>query len=106
MKRMLSRFGPDGRWFSSQLPAEVPGLVGYVHMADCRARPWRCAVKPTVDRDLCIGCGNCESVCPEVFLLADDGIAMVLVENVGEEYYECTRDAQDGCPVSAISIQE
>lgn len=63
-------------------------------------------MKPVVDEDLCIGCGNCEDVCPEVFRLMDDGFAHVIAENPGPELYGCTRDAQDACPVAAISIEE
>jgi ferredoxin len=63
-------------------------------------------MKPTVDRDLCIGCGACEDVCPEVFELGEDGISMVITESPGPERYGCVRDAAEDCPVGAISIGE
>jgi ferredoxin len=63
-------------------------------------------MKPVVDEDLCIGCGNCEDTCPEVFRLEDDGLAHVIVENPGEDLYGCVRDAADSCPVDAITIEE
>jgi ferredoxin len=63
-------------------------------------------MKPEVDEDLCIGCGNCEEECPDVFRLMDDGLAHVINEKPGEELYACTRDAQASCPVDAISIEE
>ena len=63
-------------------------------------------MKPTVDIDLCIGCGNCEDVCPNVFRLDDDGLARVINEHPGPELYECTREAEDICPVGAITIEE
>lgn len=63
-------------------------------------------MKPVVDRDLCIGCGVCEEACPEVFRLAEDGIAVVIAEEPGPELYGPVRDAADMCPVEAISIQE
>jgi ferredoxin len=62
-------------------------------------------VKPTVDRGLCIGCGLCEDLCPEVFQVREDGYAYVLVEDPGPELYGCVRDACDACPVEAISTE-
>ena len=29
---------------------------------------------PFIDQDECIGCGNCEESCPDVFRMNDDGI--------------------------------
>ncbi len=63
-------------------------------------------MKPVVDHDLCIGCGNCEDECPEVFRLQDDGLAYVINEQPDEELYGCVRNAADSCPVDAISIEE
>lgn len=64
------------------------------------------SVKPVVDRDLCIGCGLCQDTCPEVFVLEDDGLAHVITENPGHEQYDCIREAEEICPVTAISIVE
>ena len=63
-------------------------------------------MKPVVDVDLCIGCGSCETDCPEVFVLEDDGISHVINENVGADLYDCVREAMDACPTDAISIVE
>ncbi|MBE0475628.1 MAG: ferredoxin [Coriobacteriia bacterium] len=63
-------------------------------------------MKPIVDFDLCIGCGLCEEVCPEVFRLEDDGLAHVIDEEPDEELYGPVREAADSCPVDAISIEE
>ncbi len=63
-------------------------------------------MKPVVDTDLCIGCGACEDLCPDAFRIDDDGIARPISEHPGPELYGCIRDAEDACPVSAISIEE
>ncbi len=63
-------------------------------------------MKAVVDHDLCIGCGLCEDTCPEVFQLKDDGLAYVIEESPGHELYGPMRDAEDMCPVDAISIVE
>ena len=63
-------------------------------------------MKPVVDDDLCIGCGACEDLCPEIFRVEDDGLAHVIAENVEPEMYGCVRDAEDACPVGAISVSE
>ncbi len=50
----------------------------------------------------CIGCGLCESVCPEVFSLSDDGVAVAISEDVPEGALESAAEAMSDCPVSAI----
>lgn len=62
-------------------------------------------MRATLDRDGCISCGLCVSVCPEVFRMADDGIAEVYVEDVPSEAETNAVDAQDGCPVSVITVE-
>lgn len=54
--------------------------------------------------DACIGCGLCSSTCPQVFSIGDDGLAHGGI--VPGECLESAREARDGCPVSAISIEE
>lgn len=63
-------------------------------------------MKAFVDEDLCIGCGSCETDCPEVFVLEDDGLSHVIMEDIGEDLYGCVREAMEACPVDAISISE
>jgi ferredoxin len=53
-----------------------------------------------VDKDKCIGCGACVSICPEVFAL--EGHKSVVKKN---DCDGCDCDsAASACPVSAISI--
>ena len=60
-------------------------------------------MKATVNES-CIACGLCAGTCPEVFQMGDDGFA-----HGGEipgESLGTAQEARDGCPVSAISIEE
>lgn len=57
----------------------------------------------SIDRSLCNGYGVCESIAPEVFELADDGLAL-LRAGVSED--EAVREACDSCPMGAISIAQ
>ena len=59
-------------------------------------------MKFKVDEELCIGCGACEGTCPEVFELNDDK-SQVKLDPVPEEFQECALEAEENCPVQAIS---
>ena len=59
-------------------------------------------MKLEVDKDICIGCGACAAICPDVFEIDEDGLAVSVVESVNEEVKEDAIDAKEGCPVNAI----
>lgn len=61
-------------------------------------------MKVAADRDLCISAGNCVMSAPAVFDQDDDGIVVVLVDEVpaGEEAH--ARDAVKLCPAEALRI--
>ena len=59
-------------------------------------------MKFKVDHDLCVGCGACEATCPEVFKLEDD-VSNVILNPVPENLEVSAIEAEDGCPVGAIS---
>ena len=50
----------------------------------------------------CIGCGLCESTCPEVFEMNGDGVAQAIETEVPEQAADSAREAMENCPVSAI----
>jgi ferredoxin len=64
-----------------------------------------CIMKGFVDQDTCIGCGLCTAVCPEVFEMNDDGKAQASVNDISEELLDSAKDAEEGCPVTAITIE-
>lgn len=62
-------------------------------------------MKAVVDKDLCIGCGLCPSICPEVFSMDDDGLAVAIDEELDENIVDSAKEAEDSCPVDAITVK-
>ena len=62
-------------------------------------------MKASIDRSGCIGCGLCPSICPEVFQMADDGLAETKVDEVPTGVEETAKEAAENCPVSVISVE-
>ncbi len=63
-------------------------------------------VTVSIDREICIGCGLCAEICPAVFAMGDDQIAVALVPVVPADQLESARDAAASCPVNAILLSE
>ncbi|HTY91535.1 MAG TPA: ferredoxin [Methanocella sp.] len=60
---------------------------------------------PKVDKELCISCGNCVDLCPDVFVWDDEGKAEV--SNPGGCSTQCNcQEAAESCPTDAISLEE
>ena len=62
-------------------------------------------MKATIDRPGCIGCGLCPSICPEVFQMADDGLAEVIVDDIPSGVEGTAQEAAESCPVSVIIVE-
>ncbi|UZT82843.1 ferredoxin [Caproicibacterium sp. BJN0003] len=62
-------------------------------------------MKAKLDRSGCISCGLCAETCPEVFRIANDGVAEVYQEDVPAGIEDKAVEAQEGCPVSVITVE-
>jgi ferredoxin len=60
-------------------------------------------MKVIVDEDGCRGHGTCCTICPEVFVLTDDGYAVAQTPDVPAEFEEAVRNAARRCPERAIT---
>jgi ferredoxin len=56
--------------------------------------------KIKIDREKCIGCGLCPSLCPKTFEM-DDNKAKVKKQ---PDKITCEKEAADSCPVEAIIL--
>jgi ferredoxin len=63
-------------------------------------------VKITADRDVCISAGNCVMTAPAVFDQDDDGIVVVLVDEVPEGEEDHAREAVKLCPSQALRVAD
>ncbi|RLG15992.1 ferredoxin [Candidatus Pacearchaeota archaeon] len=52
-----------------------------------------------INKEKCIGCGLCASVCPEVFEMDENNKANVK----SQKDLPCVKEAIEQCPVNAIS---
>ena len=61
-------------------------------------------MKVRADRDVCIQAGNCVMVADAVFDQDDDGIVMVLVDDIPDDEQDKAREAVKLCPSQALTI--
>jgi ferredoxin len=71
-------------------------------------------MKVHINREECIECGSCESLCPQVFVV-DWGSGSSIKEEyrtddpahgkVGEDLEGCVTEAEENCPVEVISTE-
>jgi ferredoxin len=63
-------------------------------------------VKVQADRDVCISAGNCVMAADAVFDQDDDGIVVVLVDDLPEAEVEHAREAVRLCPSQALRVAD
>ena len=61
-------------------------------------------MKVRVDRDLCIGVGNCVALVPTVFTLDEDNKAVVLDPTSVDD--DALLEAAESCPENAIIVED
>jgi ferredoxin len=61
-------------------------------------------VKVRADRDVCIQAGNCVMVADAVFDQDDDGIVVVLVDDIPDDEKGKAAEAVKLCPSQALTI--
>jgi len=69
--------------------------------------------KIIIEREKCIGCGNCAAVCPKYFNIIDDGKSSIIGGEIDPKTnndelevpsLECAQAAADSCPVQCIHV--
>ena len=55
-----------------------------------------------IDRDECIGCGNCSDIAPEVFELDDEGLSKLINPEGTDD--DTIREAAESCAVDAMTL--
>ena len=71
--------------------------------------------KVTVNKETCISCMACASLCGDVFEIGEDGKSQITKKFrtesptegiVGEELAECVQDVDSACPSQSIKVEE
>lgn len=63
-------------------------------------------MKISVNRDLCVGHGVCESIASDLFAVGDDAISQVLVDEIPADRREAAEEAVASCPAHALRSTE
>ena len=63
-------------------------------------------MKAIADRDVCIQAGNCVMVADAVFDQDDDGIVVVLVDEIPADQVDNAREAVKLCPSQALRLSD
>ncbi|WP_369777707.1 ferredoxin [Streptomyces sp. R33] len=58
-----------------------------------------------IEKDVCIGAGQCALLAPDVFTQDDDGFSTLLTGGDGA-HGPLVREAAQACPVRAITVSE
>ncbi len=63
-------------------------------------------MKAKVVENICIGCGACQALAPEVFEINDNGVSECKETIIKDENKDSVLEAQENCPTNAIAVEE
>ncbi|OLM29843.1 Ferredoxin [Pseudonocardia sp. Ae717_Ps2] len=64
------------------------------------------SMRVIVDKELCIGAGQCVVTAPDVFDQDDDGIVDLLTDSPAEGDRDAVKEAEHVCPARVISVED
>ena len=67
--------------------------------------PNQLKMKIKVDKNKCLGCGLCVSLCPAVFELTNSKSQIKGKADL-EKHKDCIKEAAENCPVQAIEVRK
>lgn len=65
-------------------------------------------MKISIDKNKCIKCGLCASICPEIFVLKEDGAEIKdesAIDENNKELVDGIKMAEKNCPNGAIKVE-
>lgn len=63
-------------------------------------------MKTVVSKDLCISCGLCPSLAPDLYKMDDDDKAIVIKDGeLNQQELIDANEAADSCPSNAITVE-
>ncbi len=60
--------------------------------------------KITADIPNCCGYGLCSSLCPEVYLLDENGIVYLATDTIDESLLEAAQEGAESCPAEVLQV--
>jgi ferredoxin len=63
-------------------------------------------LKVVANRSACCGYGVCAEICPEIYLLDENGIVVLATDTVPPGLEERAREGAAACPQNALEIIE
>jgi len=64
------------------------------------------SLKVIANRAACCGYGVCAEICPEIYLLDENGIVVLATDTVPEGLEEKAREGAAACPQNALEVVE